>query len=411
MAVAGASWWMQRKGRWSDESVAQRYGRHLPDATTPHPVWIHASSLGEARVGATLAHALVSRGAAVLASAMTETGFEHLRTSYPEGSVSIRAPFDLRSSVSAVFERYRPCALVVIETELWPNMLKAAAARHVPIFVVNGRLSDNAYPKYRLTRWFWHGLLAGVERFYMRSQIDADRMIGLGVETSRVENAGSLKSVAAAMMSSSTREIVGRILHPDRIVWIAGSTRPGEEEIIFRAHRQLQKKYPHLQLWIAPRHPERFNEVADIIMKSELPVARWSEIAAGSSPETGILLIDQMGVLPELYEYARVAFVGGSLKVFGGHNPMEPAICGVPVLFGPHMDTQRESADWLVRERLAAVVNDEAEIVAEVGRVLNENDSPDERDARIAIAKSQASGALEHVADDIMRRIASFRSS
>lgn len=411
VAATGASWLMKRKGRWSEESIAQRYGGNLPEAIGDHPVWIHASSMGEVRVGATLARALAKRGVNILASAMTETGFEQLQGAYPEGTVAIRAPYDLASAVNQVLERFNPRALIVVETELWPNTLRAVTLRGIPIFIVNGRLSEKSYPKYRRTRWFWRSMLVGVNRFYMRSQIDADRIIGLGIDPSRVENSGSLKSTGDVEMSSDTYEMVGRILHPDRPIWIAGSTRPGEEEIIFAAHQTLQRRHPHLQLWIAPRHPERFDDVADIIMKMELPVARWSEVAAGSSPETDILLIDQMGILPELYGYARVAFVGGSLEPFGGHNPMEPAIHGVPVMFGPHMDTQRDSADWLTREHLATVVTNAEDIVTEVSRILDSPDSPGDRDRRVNVVKSQTLGAVERVADDIMRRLGVSRSS
>ncbi len=405
VTAAGASWWMGRKGRWDAESVAQRQGQLLPTAIGTQPIWIHASSMGEVRVGAALAHALTARGASILASAMTETGYQLLDTSFPDQTVKLRAPFDVQSAVTAVLDTYKPSALVIVETELWPTLLRCATKRGIPIFIVNGRLSDMSFPKYRRTRWFWRSVLAGVKRFYMRSQLDADRMIVLGVEPSRVENAGSLKSSATSAKSTGTLELVGRILHPDLNIWIAGSTRPGEEEIIFRAHRELQRRHPHLQLWIAPRHPERFDDVADLIKRMELPVVRWSDVAAGASPSTGILLIDQMGILPEIYEYSAIAFVGGSLKPFGGHNPMEPAICGVSVIFGPHMDTQRENADMLIQNNLAVVVDDESDIVAEVEHAIAQTDSPEERARRIAIVKSFVSGAVESVADDLMRRI------
>jgi len=411
VTAAGASWWMRRKGRWNSESAAQRYGHEFPLTAASHPIWIHASSMGEVRVGAALAHALTERGASILASAMTETGYQLLDAAFPDQAVKIRAPFDLHSAVSSVLDTYKPSALVIVETELWPTLLSCTAERGIPIFIVNGRLSDKSFPKYKNTRWFWRSILTGINRFYMRSQLDADRMIALGVEFSRVENAGSLKSSATTAKSTGTLEMVGRILHPDLNIWIAGSTRPGEEEVIFKAHRELQRRHPHLQLWIAPRHPERFDEVADLIMSMEIPVVRWSEVASGASPSTGILLIDEMGILPELYEYARIAFVGGSLKPFGGHNPMEPAICGVPVIFGPHMDTQRENADLLIQEKLAVVVEDESAIVTEVERALSAADSPEERARRIAAVKLLVSGAVEHVADDLMRRIGVTRPS
>lgn len=405
ITASGASWWMRTRGRWDEESISQRRGHQLPAPTADHPVWFHASSMGEVRVGATLANALSTRGVTILASAMTETGYRLLRAAFPERTVTIRAPFDLRSSVLAVIDKYCPSSLVIVETELWPTLLRCCEERGIPVFIVNGRLSDKSFPKYRKTRWFWRTILRNVERFYMRSQTDADRMIELGVDPSRVESAGSLKSSVALQKSPETQEIVGRILHPDLPIWIAGSTRPGEEEIIFRAHRELQRHHPHLQLWIAPRHPERFDEVAEIIKRMELPVVRWSEVAAGASPSTGILLVDQMGILPELYEYASIAFVGGSLKPFGGHNPMEPANAGVPVVFGPHMETQRDHAEMLIREGLGALVEDETGLISEVDRVLGRVESEGDRARRIELLKPAVTSTVDRVADDLMRRV------
>jgi 3-deoxy-D-manno-octulosonic-acid transferase len=342
---------------------------------------------------------------------MTETGYGLLQSAFPEGSIAIRAPFDLPSAVTDVIHHYSPKALILIETELWPNMLAIAAKHRVPVLVVNGRLSDKAFPKYRRTRWFWRETLSSVERFYMRSRIDAERMIVLGVDQSRVENAGSFKSVSHTPMSARTREVIESVVHPERAVWIAGSTRPGEEEILISAHRSMLSRHPRLQLWIAPRHPERFDQVAELIRKSELTCTRWSEIASGSSAGNEVLLIDQMGVLPELYECARIAFVGGSLKPFGGHNPMEPAIAGIPVVFGPHMDTQRESAEWLLCEGLASTVHNEKDIVDAVENVLSFEDSIAERARRAGIVRSQTTGVVDRVADDILRRISVYHSS
>lgn len=411
VAASATSWWMCRRGLWNHESIAQRYGRELPGAGEHAPIWIHAASMGEVRVGAGLARLLSTRGESILGSAMTETGYGLLRSAFPEGAIAIRAPFDLPSAVTDVIARYSPKALVLIETELWPTMLAVAARLHVPVFVVNGRLSDKAFPKYRRTRWFWRETLSSVERFYMRSQIDADRMIALGVDASRVENAGSFKSASHTPMSARTREVIESAVHPERAVWIAGSTRPGEEEILISAHRSMLRRHRRLQMWIAPRHPERFDQVADLFRKSELTYTRWSAIAAGSSAGNEVILIDQMGVLPELYERARIAFVGGSLKPFGGHNPMEPAIAGIPVIFGPYMDTQRESAEWLIREKLALTVHDESGIVDAVESVLNQEESTEDRVRRAGIVRTQTTGVVERVADDILRRIGVYHSS
>lgn len=405
--ATGASWWMRRKGTWSPDSVSQRYGKALPAAPQQNPIWIHAASMGEVRVGAALAHALTARGGVILVSAMTETGYEHSRTSFPSGTIAIRAPFDIESSVTAVLSHFRPRALVLIETELWPNMIGACAREGVRVFVVNGRLSDRAFPKYRLTRWYWRKILESVERFYMRSAIDAERVVALGATADRVEIAGSLKSAQAPVPSTATAQIVARITAATDPVWIAGSTRPGEEEMIFAAQTELLKRHPGLQLWIAPRHPDRFDDVQRLLDQSGLTSTRWSALTSGGPFRGDTLLVDAMGILPELYGYARVAFVGGSLKPLGGHNPLEPALSGTPVIFGPHMDTQRESADWLVAANLASEVHNASEIVSAVEDALRREISVDERTRRAALARAQSKGVIEHVADDVLRRIGS----
>lgn len=407
VAATCVSWWMRRKGVWSSDSVSQRFGKTLPAAPLLSPIWIHAASMGEVRVGAALAHALAARGESIVVSAMTETGYEHARTSFPSGTTSIRSPFDIESAVTAVLSRFRPKALVLIETELWPNMIGACAREGVRVFVVNGRLSDRAFPKYRMTRWYWRETLRSIGRFYMRSSLDAERMIALGVSPDLVEVAGSLKSAQAPIPSKTTEQVVAHITTGKNPVWIAGSTRPGEEELIVAAHRELAKRHPGLQLWIAPRHPDRFDAVKQLLEQSSLNVTRWSALASGGAFHGDTLLIDAMGVLPELYGYARIAFVGGSLKPFGGHNPLEPALSGTPVVFGPHMNTQRESADWLVAANLATEVHNASEIVSVVEDMLCQEVSVDERTRRAEFARARSKGVIEHVAEDILMRIRS----
>lgn len=412
VAAASTSWWMRRKRRWSTVSIAQRYGRDLPPPCADRPIWIHAASMGEVRVGSALAGAIAARGTSILGSAMTETGYDLLQSTYPKGAIAIHAPFDLRSPVRSVLDRYKPIALILVETELWPNLLTAAATDGVPVFIVNGRLSDQSFPKYRRTRWFWRRVLSGVSRFYMRSQVDGVRLVALGVDPARVEVSGSLKSTDAPDVSHNTRGILDRLEPPDRPVWIAGSTRPGEEEIILASFAELQTEFPELQLWIAPRHPERFAAVTELIRKAGFSLCLWSELRTQTGRnESDVLLIDQMGILRELYGNARVAFVGGSLKPFGGHNPMEPVSLGIRVIFGPHMDTQRDAAEMLVRGHFAAIVNSQDDIVREVARVLHEPDATDAKVRRAAAIRSQASGVVEHIAADILKRIRSAQPS
>jgi 3-deoxy-D-manno-octulosonic-acid transferase len=228
--ACGLSWSMRRKGIWSDESIAQRYSRQLPASKGAGPVWIHAASMGEVRVGATVAQELAAHGAVILGTAMTETGYNLMRKIYPEGSICTRAPFDLRAPLIEFLNRYAPSALILVETEWWPNMLACAHTRGVPAFVVNGRISDRAFPRYRWTSWFWRPVLSRVDRFYMRSQIDADRLLALGADSSRITVSGSLKVATAPAISQSTRDLVESLVKHDAPIWIAGSTRPAKKK-------------------------------------------------------------------------------------------------------------------------------------------------------------------------------------
>jgi len=407
VAAAGASWWMRRKKRWNDESVAQRYGRQLLPSSGRRPIWIHAASMGEVRVGATIAKALAERGESILGTAMTETGYGLLKTAYPEGSVAARTPFDLTRAVSAFLDQYNPSALVLVETEWWPNMLIVAARRNVPVFVVNGRISDKAFPWYRRTAWFWRSVLSGVCYFHMRSAIDAERVLALGVDSSRVGVSGSLKTASVPPASEATRALVASIRTVESSVWVAGSTRPGEEEILLDAHRTLMNEFPNLQLWLAPRHPDRFESVGSVVTQRGFTLARWSRLKPHApSAKPNVVLIDQMGILPELYGFADIAFVGGSLRPFGGHNPLEPALAGTPVIFGQHMESQRESAEWLLNEGCGSVVTDATTLADAVARELRNDMREADRERRVAAMKAHAKGTVDRVADDLLARIA-----
>lgn len=397
------AWTMCRRGRWDATAIAQRLGRELPPADLTQPVWIHAASMGEVRVGALAAQALTARGAAILGSAMTETGFRLVSDIYPAGTIAIRAPFDLPAAVDTVLDRYHPRSLILVETELWPNMIRRCAKRGIPVFVINGRLSDKAFPWYRRTRFYWRTVLNDVCGFFMRSAEDAERLRSLGVDDGRIHVSGSLKAAAVPVTSAKTAALIRRIHHDGQLVWIAGSTRPGEEEIILTVHQRLRDQFPALQLWIAPRHPERFAEVADLCARAQLPTVRWIELAAADTASSlAILLVDQMGILPELYALADAAFVGGSLVPLGGHNPLEPALVGTPVLVGPHTDSQRESVDQLLADDLALVVANVDELVRSLTPLLSAPITADQRAERAARAKGAGGRIVETIADEIL---------
>jgi 3-deoxy-D-manno-octulosonic-acid transferase len=411
LAAAGAarfaSWWLRRLGRWTEEGVRQRRGDLLPPAPPSSPIWIHGASMGEARVGGYFAHALAERNAPTIASAMTEPGFRLCRDAYPGDTVCFRVPFDLPGPVHRVLSHFRPRALVLVETEWWPNLLRGAAAFGVPVFVINGRISRKAYRRYRLSAPYWRAVLRGVKFFYMRSAADAERLISLGVDRGRVAAAGLLKVLPPVRSSE-----MGRLDLPgaDREVtpiWVAGCTRSGEEPIILEAFHTLQREFGSLCLWLAPRHPERFGEVVALVRRAGYQPVRWSEAQGPTSQKVGIpvVVIDEMGILAELYGWAAVAFVGGSLRPFGGHNPLEPALAGTMVVFGPYMEEQHEAAAMLLDAGLALQVQDAPSLAKAVAAVLRSRCEAEVRQARADELRGRLLCVRNHVADDLIARL------
>ncbi|MBI3872718.1 MAG: hypothetical protein HY304_06555 [candidate division Zixibacteria bacterium] len=215
--------------------------------------------MGEVRVGAFFADALVSRGREIVASAMTETGYALCRDVYPAGATFFRVPFDLPGPVERALGHFQPRALVLVETEWWPNLLTHAGRAGAPVFVINGRISERSFRRYRILAPYWRAVLRSVQFFYMRSGADAERLIALGVESERVAASGTLK---IGITTNAASTAAPHAASTDGPIWIAGCTRPGEEEIVLAAFGQLRGEFPNLRLWVAPRHPERFDEVA-----------------------------------------------------------------------------------------------------------------------------------------------------
>jgi len=392
------------RGRVSSEAIAERYGK--PEIRSgPSPLWVHASSMGEVRVAAGLIEKLaeLKPSAEFLCSVSTETGYRLARSIASAKTAVVRAPLDLPRAVRSFLERFNPSALILIETEWWPNQLTECFRRRVPVFVANGRVSADTCRRYQWIGRYLKPLLCRIERFYMRSSVDADRVFLLGVDRRQVEIAGSLKNVVDA------QQLILRSGAPDGPpVFLAGCTRPGEETIVLEAFRRARDKIQELRLWLAPRHLERSNEVVGIIKTSGYQWAAYSvlprkRLCASNSPE--IVLIDKMGVLVELYQYARVAFIGGSLRPFGGHNPIEPVLAGAPVLFGAYTEGQAEAASALEDTGLGRRVSDARSLAAAIVQTIENPPDHGEWNRRRAEFFAAFSDAARHVAADILNRL------
>lgn len=347
--------------------LAQReYWQRLPErfGFVPAPaegvsVWVHAVSVGESLAALPLIKRLaaVYPPGSVLVTTTTPTGSARVREAMGDRVLHTYAPYDLPDAVRRFVGRMRPRRVIIMETELWPNLFQVLTARSVPLLIANARLSPRSFVRYRKFRRFAAATLADCSMIAAQSEDDARRFRELGAAPGRLRVVGNLKfdfEMPAERVARGRvlREALGR----ERPVWIAASTHEGEEEIALNAHRILLGRFPGAALILVPRHPERFNTVARIINRSGLDFLRrsaWDFSPLASRVTPHVLLGDSMGELPMYLAAADVAFVGGSLVPVGGHNVLEPAALGVPVLFGPHL-FNFESARTLLLERGAA---------------------------------------------------------
>ena len=350
----------------------QRLGRGDYSRSGPPAGWVHAVSVGEAIAAGPLVEGLrrAYPELPLVMSTVTETGARVVRERYA-GMVTHRYfPLDLPAPIRRVIDGINPAFFICMETELWPNMLRALAARGVPTMIANGRLSDRSYRRYRLVRGAMRSVLADVRVFAMQSDEDARRIIALGAEPERVVVTGNIKNEASADPAGAT-DIWRRLLalRPGQPVWIAGSTHRGEDEAVLEAHAQALAEWPALTLVIAPRHPQRVAEVQALVAARGWTAMRRSQLPA-QRPPRAVIVLDTVGELAQLYSVADVVFVGGSLVDAGGHNMLEPVLRGKPVLFGPYTQNFRESAALLVNSGAAAVVRDAAALGVELRRLL-----------------------------------------
>jgi len=378
--------------------AGERMARRLP-AARPGGFWIHGASVGEARIVASLARALRERepGRALAVSAYTRTG----RAQLPEPPVADAAfflPLDFPGFPGRVLRALKPALLVIVETELWPNLLDEAHRSNTAVALVNARLAPERMKRYRRVAGLYRPLLERLARVGAQSDDDAERFLDLGVPRSAVRVTGNVKYdlPVPEVDEPALRRDLG--LEAGRPVLVAGSTGPGEEAPVLDAFTALRAEHPRLFLILAPRHPERADEVERLARSRGL---RPHRISRGPlAPDTAdLLLIDEMGRLGSLYKLGAAAFVGGSLVPIGGHNVLEPAALGVPVLFGPHTQHFAEPAEALLQAGGARRVRDAAALAREVA-VLLRDDEARARAARGATRVVERNrGALDRTVD------------
>lgn len=339
-----------------------RMGRGLPELPTD-AIWIQAVSVGEVELARRLV-AEIGRKApnqTIFLTATTATGLDLAKRTLGDELPVFPCPVDLPGPVSRVMDVAAPQLVVLVETELWPELIHQAGRRRIPVAVVNARLSEGSFAGYRRVAGALRKLLAPVRLVLARTEADAGRFAGLGVASENIVIGGNLKyDLEADQRPLSWAEDV-RSTTAGRPVVIAGSTMEGEEALVVRAIKDLAVAGPQPFLILAPRHPERFDAVAELLATNGIDFVRRSEEGA-VTPTTGAFLIDTIGELGRAYRLATVAFIGGSLVPTGGHNPLEPAVWGVPVLSGTHVHNFQEVYDEMTSAGGARLVADADEL-------------------------------------------------
>ncbi|MFQ5893147.1 MAG: 3-deoxy-D-manno-octulosonic acid transferase [Nitrospinota bacterium] len=360
----------QRLGRLPSEVVSGLAGRW--------PLWVHAVSVGEVMAAIPLIERIQAARPElpVVVSTVTRTGYRTALREIPGAEAVLYFPLDFPWTVGRALETLQPRCVCLVETELWPNFLRACGERAIPVLVLNGRISDRSYPRYRRLRPFFRRVLANVAWFSMRTPQDAERIQAMGAPAERVVVMGNLKydratAQADGERTEGLREAFG--LTGGETVLVAASTHHGEEEAVLTAFAGLRQVYPHLRLLLVPRHPERFAEAEALITRWGMTYRKRSAPPpAGGEAAPPVLLLDSMGELTAAYPLATLVFIGGSLVPVGGHNALEAAAAGKATLFGPYMNNFEQEAGDLLAAGGARQVHDARSLAAACHALLDD---------------------------------------
>ena len=331
------------------EGLRQRLGSLPPVGKRP-VIWLHCVSVGETQAARPLVERLKHAFPhyALVVSTITRTGQTLARDVFATHAESVfYFPFDWRWTARRALRTIRPDAVLIMETELWPNFLRECEAREIPVALVNGRISRQSFRRYSLIKFFLKRVLKSLNVAIMQSDVDAGRLRDMGMSVERLHTAGNLKFDAKdiSLPNQQTLEIRERFgLRDDAPLILAASTHAPEEKIILDAFAQLPEQG---RLMLAPRHPERFQEVASLIRESGLSWARRTDAPGSADANARVILLDTIGELPATYSLATVVFVGGSIVDRGGHNVLEPASAGAPVVTGAHTHNFHAIVDLL----------------------------------------------------------------
>lgn len=372
LQIPVAAYWLFRAigNRTYRRGFGQRFGIGYP--TFSSCIWIHAVSVGEVQAAAPLVREVLNRfpDRQVLITTVTPTGAAHVRALFGDSVAHSYIPFELPPAVQSFFRSVNPELALIMETEVWPNLYRGCGIRDIPLILVSARISPRSLQGYRrvlplFKETLSHGIIIAAQ-----SKADADRFRSLGASSVRTWVIGNIKfDIELPENLATDGQQLREQMFGDRPVWIAASTHDQEEQQVLAAHAILQEHFADLLLVLVPRHPERFSDVQRLLEQRDFSFIRRTS-GGVCAPSTDVFLLDTMGELPLFYAASDIAFVGGSLVPVGGHNLLEPAALGLPVISGPNVFNAQEIADMFVDKGACEIVADANALAAEIASLL-----------------------------------------
>jgi 3-deoxy-D-manno-octulosonic-acid transferase len=410
-------WRMRRRGNWLP-GFAQRFAKYDPGIkqalTNRHVIWLHAVSVGEVNLCAQLIRALEPcvPNLKIVVSTTTTTGMGELRRRLPIHVTKIYYPIDRRKYVSRALAAINPQVIVLVEAEIWPNFIWRVEKLGIPLLLVNARLSDRSYPRYKKFGFLFRPLFAVFNAVGAQNETDAARLREVGCRPERIRVVGNLKFDAAKPDEHRTLDVPAMLrqlgVPADAEILVAGSTHDGEEIILTEIARRLRVRFPKLFLILVPRHFERCRELGRELNGRGLKFVYRSEISPGKQfgkHEKECLLVNTTGELKFFYEHATVVFVGKSLTAVGGQNPIEPGAQGRAVVFGPNMQNFADVTRNLIARNAAVQVRDPVELEAAIGELLADKARRAELGGNALQVVAENSGAVDRTVEMILESL------
>ena len=379
------------------DRLGQRFGFGYPKMDGC--IWVHAVSVGEVQASVPLIRSMIERypGQKIFMTTVTPTGAARVAALFGDKVQHSYIPFEFPNAIRSFFSAIKPRVAMIMETEIWPNLYRGCGLRKIPLILVSARISPKSIRGYRkliplIRETLSHGIVIAAQ-----TQADADRFIELGANPARTTVTGNIKfDVELGRKVASDGKMLRDALFGERPVWIAASTHDGEEQQVLSAHRTLLENHPRLLLVLVPRHPKRFAGVRDLIENQAFNVISRTE-RRPCDESTEIFLVDTMGEVPLFFAASDIAFVGGSLVPVGGHNLLEPAAQGLPIITGPHLFNSQEIADDFINLGACRVVANEAELATEVANLIDDPAAAGEMGKKGLMLLEQSRGSLERL--------------